>query len=307
VVVAGGLVDPGIVYERPVALTPPGEPVLGARIRRITQNNPGMFPGPGTNTYLVGPAPDGNADGDQQPVIILEPGEDDEAHFESIVAAVGEATVSAIVPSHAHRDHWPLAARLAERFSAPTLGLENHLGYVPDQTMSDGQKLEVGSLELEVLHTPGHCSDHTCLLLGSRVPGEDKLIFSGDLVMGWSTSVIMPPDGSLNDYMASLERLMALEPQRMLSAHGLVIADPMARINELYEHRKMRTVQALAALANGPASIRSMVREIYADIDSKLYPAAEMSLLAHMEALAAEGRVQIDQDSSDRMTVLYRL
>lgn len=278
------IVDRGIEYETCVELTP--------RIARITENNPGMFPGPGTNTYLVGTGA----------LFILEPGAASDEHFRAIVDAVAERPVAGIVPSHSHSDHWPLAPRLAEHFDAPTLGFADHLGYHPQRKVADGETIEAEGVALTALHTPGHCSDHCCYLLD-----DGKMLFSGDLVMGWSTSVIVPPDGDLNAYLASLERILAMDIELMLSAHGTVIEDPAGRTRELYDHRLQRTAQALATLAHGPADIPAMVETIYRDVDEKLHGAAQMSLWAHLLALLASGQVVVARAADDPMAVVYRL
>jgi len=262
-----------IAYDRAVRLSP--------LVRRITQNNPGLFTGPGTNTHLVG----ANA------VFILDPGEDrDDGHFERIVEAVGDSRVAAVIPSHGHPDHWPLAPRLARHFGAPVRFFGEHSGFNVDQPLGDGEILEAGGVRLETLYTPGHTRDHLSFLLV-----QEHALFPGDLVMGWSTSIIAPPEGDLTQYLASLERVRAIPDLEILyPAHGEAIVTPYDRIDALSAHRKERTRQALEALGYGPSRIGPLVERIYADVDPVLHPAAAQSLLAHLLALEAAGSIERD-------------
>ncbi len=259
---------PTLEYETPVEVAP--------GVRRVTQDNPGPFTGPGTNTHLVG----------HDAVLILDPGVDDERHFEAVVRAVGEARVEGVFVSHAHPDHWPLAPRLAQHFGAPSVGFEARSGFVPDRTIGDGDVLSAGGADLLALHTPGHASDHLCL-----VDRERRALFSGDHVMGWSTTIISPPDGNLNAYMASLERLFDLDFDVAYSAHGEAIPKGRARVRELHTHREERTQQALAAMRDGLQLVPEMVARIYADTPQHLHGAAAQSLWAHLDALVESGEV----------------
>jgi glyoxylase-like metal-dependent hydrolase (beta-lactamase superfamily II) len=260
-----------ICHDRPVRLSP--------LVRRITQKNPGLFTGPGTNTHLIGATA----------LFILDPGEDrDDGHLERIVAAVGDATVAAIIPSHGHPDHWPLGPRLAARVGAPILFYGSHPGFTVDRPLGDGEVLQADGIALETLFTPGHARDHVSL----HLPAEHAL-FPGDLVMGWSTSIIAPPDGDLRDYLRSLDRLLAVPDLAVLyPAHGPAVTAPYDRIRELIAHRNGRSRQVLAALADGPSRIGPLVARIYADVDPALHPAAAQSLLAHLVALEAEGQIE---------------
>jgi len=270
----------------------PGELVqLDARVRRITQDNPSMFTAVGTNTHLIG----------DRRVFILDPGPESEPHFERIVAAVGDATVAAVIPTHHHPDHWPLAPRLAAHFGAPTLGFGPCGDYVPQRNVADGEVLDSGEVRMRAIHTPGHAPDHLCYLL------DDGTLMSGDHVMGWSTSVIAPPGGNLNDFMTSLAKLAVLELRVMYPAHGWPIDDPRARIEELRTHREQRTRQALEALGAGLDTIPAMVERIYADVDRRLHPAAARSLLAHLDALVEQGQVRVATANEDPLAVRYRL
>ena len=260
-----------IQYDQVVRLSP--------LVRRITENNPGLFTGPGTNTHLIG----GSV------LFVLDPGEDrNDGHLERIVAAVRGATVQAVIPSHGHPDHWPLAPTLAKTLGAPVWFSGAHPGFRTDRTLGDGEVIEAGGVQLETLHTPGHAGDHMSFVLRA-----ERALFPGDLVMGWSTSIIAPPDGDLPQYLRSLERLLAVpDIEVFYPAHGTAITEPYDRITALYAHREQRTRQALATLGGGPSRIGPLVAHIYSDVDPALHPAAAQSLLAHLLALEAAGSIE---------------
>lgn len=264
-----------------------GTPVrLSDRVLRVTQDNPGMFTGPGTNTWVIG--------GDGGPAFVLDPGEEDDAHFEAVLEAVGSREVAAVLISHTHRDHWPLAPRVSEHFGTRILAFSEQPPFAAGPRLRDGDRLSADGATLVALHTPGHASDHLCFLLE-----EERAVFTADLVMGWSTSIIAPPDGNLNQYMASLERLLELGQDGGIDilhpGHGESIKPPLDRIREIHRHRQQRTDQALEAIAAGVATIPEMVERIYADIDPKLHGPAAFSLRAHLDALVEEGKVVEDQ------------
>ena len=264
----------GLVKGRPVRLS--------GRVLRVTQDNPGMFTGPGTNTYVIGP--------ESGPVFVLDPGEEDDRHFNAVAAAVGGRQVEAVLISHLHRDHWPLAPRVANHYGAAILTFSEQPPFAAAGRLEDSERLSVAGTTLVVLHTPGHASDHLCFLLE-----EERAVFTADLVMGWSTSIIAPPDGNLNQYMASLERLIELDRTTGIDVlhpgHGESIEPPLDRIEEIRRHRQQRTDQALQAIAADVATIPEMVERIYVDVDRKLHGAAAFSLRAHLEALVEEGKV----------------
>lgn len=260
-----------------------GKPVsLSARVLRVTQDNPGIFTGPGTNTYVVG--------SDGGPVFVLDPGEEDDAHCEAILSAVGDRKVAAVLISHTHRDHWPLAPRVAEHTGAEIRAFGEQPPFTVGPRLEDDTRLSAGGTTLVALHTPGHASDHLCFLLE-----EERAVFTADLVMGWSTSIIAPPDGNLNQYMASLERLLELGRgggiDILYPGHGESIRPPLDRVREIHRHRQQRTDQALEAIAAGVAAIPEMVERIYTDVDPKLHGPAAFSLRAHLDALVEEGKV----------------
>lgn len=282
--------------ERRAAPIDHGRPVrLSPLVRRLTQENPGPFTGPGTNTYLVG----------ESALFILEPGEDrGDDHLDRIVAAVGAAPVAAVLPSHGHPDHWSLAPRLAERLGAPVGFFGTHPGFRTDRILRDGDVLEAGGVRLEVLHTPGHTRDHVSFLLA-----RERALFPGDHVMAWSTAIIAPPEGDLTQYLDSLSRLIQVPNLAVLyPAHGLAILNPYERMRELLAHRQERTRQALASLERGPATLANLVKEIYADTDPALHGAAAHSLLAHLLALEANGLVERPpQDRGEEAEAIWRL
>lgn len=242
-------------------------------------------------------------------LFVLDPGEENESHRQALIAAVGSTPVAAVLISHAHPDHWPLAPSLARHWRAPLWAYGGTDAFSPDRRLEDGELIERQDFCLHVIHTPGHASDHLCFLLEGRghFNGERGILFSGDHVMGWSTTILSPPGGSLSDYMCSLERLLPLDIEVAYPAHGAPVDEPKARIQELYEHRQERTRQALAGLGGGPATIPELVKTVYADTDPKLHLAAQRSLLAHIEALVEEGRIEIDSPGSEPMKVRYRL
>ncbi|MDA8453892.1 MBL fold metallo-hydrolase [Acidovorax sp. GBBC 3334] len=276
--------------ERPVALL--------KNLQRLTAPNPGAMTGPGTNSYLVGDPSTG--------YIAIDPGPADEAHLERLWHAAG-GDIRAIVCTHSHADHAPGAAPLAERVAAtgrprpPVLGLASAptaraaSRFVPDRTLADGERLTLTGhrLEgdvmhtLEAVHTPGHAANHLCLLLR-----EDGLLFSGDHILNGSTTVIDPPDGNMDDYLASLDRLDTLCAQHgvefILPAHGYALADARGAIARLKAHRMARESKVLAAMQSLPdGSMDDWVRQAYADVPERLWPVAQRSLLAHVERIRA--------------------
>ncbi len=255
---------------------------LSDRVLRVTQDNPGMFTGPGTNTWVIGSG--------SGPVFVLDPGEEDDRHFDALAAAVGGRRVEAVLISHLHRDHWPLAPRVARHYGAVILTFSEQPPFTAGRLV-DGRRLSVADTTMLALHTPGHASDHFCFLLE-----EERAVFTADLVMGWSTSIIAPPDGNLNQYMASLERLVELGRDGGIDVlhpgHGESIKPPLERIEEIRRHRRQRTDQALEAIVDGVATIPEMVRRIYSDVDSRLHGPAAFSLRAHLDALVEEGAVR---------------
>jgi hydroxyacylglutathione hydrolase len=272
-------------------MTEPGRPeTIADGVRRILAPNPSFMTDRGTNTYLVGA-------GD---VAVIDPGPADAAHMAAILAALSPGErVRFIVVTHAHRDHSELApllsqatgaavvafgdaqsgrsalmSALASRDStAPGEGTDHT--FRPDRTLADGETLACGDWSLRALHTPGHFGNHLCL-------GLREIIFSGDHVMGWSTSVVAPPDGDMGAYMTSLDRLAAEPARRLLPGHGAPVEDPAGRIAELIAHRRSRAAAILAELRSAPATAEALARRIYTETPEVLQPAAARNVFAHL-------------------------
>lgn len=253
---------------------------LADGLRRLTAPNPGVMTGPGTNTYLVG-------SGD---IAVVDPGPDDPGHLGAVEAAVDAAggRIRWVLVTHTHPDHAPGAPVLAARTGATLVGYGQRPGFVPDICAGDGWRLEAPSFSLEALHTPGHASDHLCWLVeGSRI------LLSGDHVMGGVTVVIAPPDGNMVEYLASLRRLLALDPplEAIAPGHGRLLETPASVVAAVVAHREAREAVVFAALdAAGTATVDELVGRVYRDVDAALYPVARLSLWAHLEKLVADGR-----------------
>jgi glyoxylase-like metal-dependent hydrolase (beta-lactamase superfamily II) len=276
-------------------------------IRRVIANNPGPFTFVGTGTYIVG----------RDEVAVIDPGPDDPAHLEAILAAVAGERVTHIVITHHHADHSPLAGPLKERTGAPIWGCAvkahaeddsgvkmeagHDLAFKPDvDVCGGGAVIEGPGWSLEAIATPGHTSNHICYALK-----EENALFSGDHIMGWSTTVITPPDGDMTDYLASLAKIRARGFSTIWPTHGPPIRDVTPFLDAYLEHRQERIDQILGALKAGPAKIGELVPRLYADVDSRLWPAASRSMLAAMIHLVREGRLVTDGASGPDST--YRL
>ena len=264
-------------------------------VRRMTAPNPGAFTFHGTNTYVIG----------HGRVAIIDPGPDDPRHVAALVEALGNETITHILVTHTHHDHSPAARSLQRLSGAPTLGEGPHrparpldIGetnpldasadgeFRPDIGLGDGARIEGEGWTLETVLTPGHTDNHATYALA-----EEGILFSGDHVMGWSTTVVAPPDGSMRDYMASLDKLMARNDRRYLPAHGSPIEKPADHVAELRAHRLAREAEICGRVAQGDETIPAIVASIYADIDRRLHGAAALSVLAHLEDLVARGLV----------------
>ena len=255
-------------------------------VRRIVAQNPGPFTFLGTGTYVVG----------RGQVAVIDPGPALPSHIDALLGALAGETVTHILVTHTHSDHSPAAAGLKAATGAPTMGFGPHgakgdtgeagadLAFVPDMAIGDGEAVEGPGWWLEALHTPGHASNHLCFAL----PQEEAL-FSGDHVMGWSTTVIAPPDGDMIDYMRSLDRLSARTDAIYWPTHGGPIHWPQAHVRELIDHRLARRSTIRKALADRPATAPELVARIYVGLDSRLVEAAAQSVLAHLLELRQSG------------------
>ncbi|MBN9581376.1 MAG: MBL fold metallo-hydrolase [Afipia sp.] len=278
-------------------------------VRRVVCNNASPFTFTGTVSYIVGR---GN-------VAIIDPGPDDEAHRQALLDAVRGETVTHIFVTHTHKDHSPGTARLKaatgaavyaeglhrasrERYGdemAPTESGADY-GFRPDVFLKDGDVVEGHGWRLEGVFTPGHTANHMAFAWPER-----NLTFIGDHVMAWSTSIVAPPDGSMLEYMASLDKLTRRDEQLYLSGHGPEIPDAVRYVRFLMRHRKAREASILHRLAKGEADIPTIVRASYIGIDPRLVNAAGYSVLAHLEDLVARGVVATDGDPTIGAT--YRL
>jgi len=260
-------------------------------IRRVIARNPGPFTFTGTGTYIVG---------EGEGVAVIDPGPDQPEHLQAILAAVAGERVSHILITHHHLDHSPLARPLAAATGAVIHGcavkappvedaVRTEAGYdsfVPDVSVCGGAVIEGRGWTLEAIPTPGHTSNHICYALA-----EENACFTGDHVMGWSTTVVTPPDGNMAAYMASLALIRARGFATLWPTHGPPITDPDPFIDAYAEHRRERERQILAELAAGATTIEAMVPSMYAAVDPKLHPAAARSVLAHVIELVRQDRV----------------
>lgn len=266
---------------------------LSPRVRRVTAPNPGPFTGTGTGSYIIG----------EGEVAVIDPGPDEPSHLAALAAALDGKRVVAILVTHTHRDHSPAARPLAALTGAPVLGcaplaltedgprVEEGFDatYAPDTVLADGAAVSGPGWTLRALHTPGHTSNHLCFALE-----EEKALFSGDHVMGWSTTVIVPPDGSMRAYLDSLRRIARRDDAIFYPTHGPAVTRPAAHVRGLIRHRLQREAQILKLLDDGVAAIPEMVARIYVSLDRRLWPAAGCSVEAHLIALAEDGRARRD-------------
>jgi glyoxylase-like metal-dependent hydrolase (beta-lactamase superfamily II) len=287
-----------IPFNRKLDLAPGVIEEVAPGVRRILVDNPSPFTFKGTLSYIVG----------RGKVAIIDPGPLDTKHIETLLAAVRGETVTHIVITHTHRDHSPAAAPVKAATGAPTFGegphraaRPLHIGetkrldaggdtdFVPDRRIVHGEVIEGDGWALEAIATPGHTANHMAYALR----GTDVL-FSGDHVMGWSTSIVAPPDGAMSDYMASLGRLAARAETTYLAGHGDVIRDAPAFVAHYIRHRQGREASILHRLDKDEADIPTLVRAIYIGLDPRLAGAAGLSTLAHLEDLVARGLVTTD-------------
>ena len=277
----------------PTGLTEQLEP----QVRRVLAPNPSPYTYTGTQTYLVGSA---------GRLAVIDPGPDDPAHIDALMEAIGDAQVAAIMCTHTHRDHSPAAAPLAVRMGAPIVGCAPLVlddsgpradasfdrTYAPDRVLADGESMTGSDWTLTAVHTPGHTSNHLCFALE-----ESGALFTGDHVMGWSTSVVVPPDGDMSAYMASLDKLQSREDRVYYPAHGPQIDNPRQLVRGMIGHRRQRENQIVRLLSeHGPLTAAGFVPRMYKGLDPRLAGAAEMSVTAHLIDLERRGRVGRSQE-----------
>ncbi|WMS42689.1 MBL fold metallo-hydrolase [Acuticoccus sp. MNP-M23] len=275
-------------YGTPVPLRP--------GLQRLTAPNPSPFTGAGTNSYIIG----------TDCLMVVDPGPDSAEHVAAIVRAVAGRPVSHILITHAHRDHVDALPALRARIDAPTVAEGPHrasrglhpgeanpflgsadMAFVPDIIVADGDVLDNGESTVTALGTPGHTANHLAF-------GYEDVCLTGDHVMGWSTTVIAPPDGSMKAYMRSLDRLLEIPHTRFYPGHGDSILEPRKSVTAMRSHRLMRERAILERLHGPDRTVAALVASLYTGINPKLKVAAGLSVLAHLEKLAEEGRVRAD-------------
>lgn len=272
-------------------------------VRRVIANNPSKYTYLGTGTYIIG-----NGD-----VAVIDPGPILDDHRAALSAALEGERVRAILVTHCHSDHSPLAAWLRDETGAPTIAFGPHgsvetdpdpeidadaeddvtleestdTEFDPDVRVGDGEVAAMGiGWTMRAVHTPGHTSNHMCYALD-----EEHALFTGDHVMGWSTSVVSPPDGNMRDYIESLRKVMARDDASLWPTHGAPVTSPRPFLEAFLEHRLEREAQVLAAVRSGLSDIEGMVEKMYADVREELHKAAGRSVLSHLIKLVEEGTV----------------
>ncbi|KAB2849962.1 MAG: MBL fold metallo-hydrolase [Hyphomicrobiaceae bacterium] len=269
-------------------------------VSRIVANNPGPFTFKGTNTYIIG----------RESLAVIDPGPDDAAHRQAILAAAAGRPITHIILTHTHFDHYEGLPELQKATGARTAGygaerrsqgMRRHkkaetgdVSFRPDVVLRDGDRLESEEWALEAVFTPGHAPDHLCFALAGT-----RALFSGDHVMSWNTSVVAPPEGNMSDYMASLEKLLLRDDGILLPGHGGQLGSPEKLVRAFLVHRRMREQAVMQAIRQGMASIPDITDAVYRGLDSRLVDAARASVLAHVERLVALGQVRSEGPASD--------
>ena len=261
----------------------PGKAVSLARgVRRIVAGNAGMMTGPGTNTYLLG----------EREIAVLDPGPDEAPHLAAILNAAG-APIRWIIVTHTHRDHSPLAAELARRTGATVIGLppphdgRQDEGFMPQHRPGDGERLNLGDFELTAIHTPGHASNCVCYFLE-----RERLLITGDHVLEGVSPVILPPDGSMGDYLKSIDKLFAYDFEKIAPGHGELMDEGKRVLEALRAHRLAREDKVLRNLAKlSEANLDALIPVVYDDVPADRHQWARLTLQAHLIKLAQQGRV----------------
>ncbi len=298
-----------ITFDKRFDLPPGRVEEVAPGVRRLLCDNPGPFTFKGTVSYIVG----------RHKVAIIDPGPDDERHIAALLDAVRHETVTHLFITHTHRDHSPAAAAVKAATGAVTLGEGPHrsarplhigetkrldasgdMEFRPDRVLADGEVVEGDGWRLEAIATPGHTANHMAFALEPA-----RILFSGDHVMAWSTSIVAPPDGAMSDYMASLHKLARREEKLYLPGHGGAVRDAPNFVRQYIEHRHGREASILHRLGKGAADIPTLVRAIYIGLDPRLTGAAGLSVLAHLEDLVTRGLVATQGAPS--IAGIYRL
>jgi glyoxylase-like metal-dependent hydrolase (beta-lactamase superfamily II) len=268
---------------------------LSPLIRRVIAHNPSPFTLHGTGTYIIGR---GN-------VAVIDPGPADPRHIDAVLDAIAGERISHVLVTHTHMDHSPGCAILRNHTDAPTYAFGPHgsgsavdnvrieedadRAFVPDREVRHGDRIEGDGWRIECVYTPGHTSNHTCYALE-----DERVLFTGDHVMAWSTSVISPPDGDMQRYMESLDLLLERDDALYWPTHGPAVLDPHAHVRAFIAHRREREQQIIACVENGTTRIRDMVPQMYADLPEFMYPAAARSVLAAVVYLVQRGELHTD-------------
>jgi glyoxylase-like metal-dependent hydrolase (beta-lactamase superfamily II) len=298
-----------IPFDKNLGLAPDMVDEVMPGVRRVMANNPGPFTFKGTISYIIG----------RGQVAIVDPGPDDPAHIGALLDAVRDETVTHIFVTHTHRDHSPATPTIKHETGATVyaegphraarplhIGEHNPLDasadrdFKPDLALRDGEIIAGNGWTIEAVATPGHTANHMAYALK-----EKNLLFAGDHVMAWATSIVAPPDGAMSDYMASLQKLAKRNEAIYLPGHGPAITDAPRFVNYYILHRKAREASILHRLAKGETDIPTIVRAIYIGIDPRLTGAAGLSVLAHLEDLVARGLVETD--GTPAINGVYRL
>lgn len=278
-------------------------------VRRVLAQNPSPFTYTGTGSFIIG----------RDIVAIIDPGPSDDAHIDALLKAIDGEELAAILVTHTHLDHSPAATVLHQKTGAPIYAFGPHgIGqqralegedveagadkdFQPTNQLKDGDSLMIGDLELTAIHTPGHTSNHLCFYL----PAENTL-FTGDHIMGWSTTIISPPDGDMAAYLTSLEKLKQLGVACLRPIHGPAIESPNAFIDALIQHRHEREAKIYTAIKAGHKKVWDILPIVYHDIDENLYPAAARSTLSHILHLIDQEKVVAQGDISLETTYIVK-
>jgi glyoxylase-like metal-dependent hydrolase (beta-lactamase superfamily II) len=254
------------------------------RVTRVLAPNPSHLTLEGTNTFVVAEPGAGTA-------VVIDPGPADQGHAQAVVRACGGREVELVLLTHTHVDHAEGARAFADRVGAPLAALAPGWATPGAPDLAAGDPVAAAGLELLPLPTPGHAADHCCFELAT-----ERAVFTGDHVLGRGTTVVEWPSGDMADYLASLELLLRLHPERLYPGHGPLVTDAVARVEGYLAHRRDREAQVLAALAAGDRTPAEIVARVYAEVDPSLHPAAELSVRAHLAKLVHEGRVHTDPE-----------
>jgi glyoxylase-like metal-dependent hydrolase (beta-lactamase superfamily II) len=298
-----------IPFDKSFSLEPDQVQEVAPGVRAIVADNPGPFTFKGTISYIVG----------RGQVAIIDPGPDDVVHVAALLDAVRDETVTHIFVTHTHRDHSPAAAKIKDATGANVLAQGPHrparplhtgeirrldasadLDFRPDIMLADGETVNGKGWTLQAVATPGHTANHMAYAFK-----EADLLFAGDHVMAWSTTIVAPPDGAMSDYMASLHKLAGRSEPLYLSGHGAPVRDAPRYVQYLIRHRQAREASILHRLGKGVADIPTIVRAVYIGLDPRLAGAAALSVLAHLEELVARGAVVTEGPAS--IGGIYRL